>query len=244
MDVKALITAAGLGKRFGALTKRTNKCLLHVDGKPLIVHIVEKFKKAGIKDLYVTSGYQNTVVERHLKSSAKVIYNPFYRVSGILGSFWEARHVLSGRAFVFTTSDHFFHPSVLQNLMKKDGDIKIVVQRKKNYTKEDAKVIIRGVRVIKMEKNIPVKEAHGEFCGMTYFSPRASKLFFKELKHSFEKEGLYGYMMAILLTLSHKHSIPIHYSTCQEYLRTEVDSVHDLIVARRMAQTFKSRRSK
>src|SRR3990167_7880339 len=107
MVIKALITAAGLGKRFGILTKRTNKCLLHVEGKPLIVHVVEKFKKAGVKDIYVTSGYQNAVVEKHLKSSAKVIYNPFYQVSGILGSFWEARHAMAGKAFLFTTSDHF-----------------------------------------------------------------------------------------------------------------------------------------
>jgi len=123
-EIYGLITAAGLGKRFGALTKRTNKCLLHVEGKPLVVYIVEKFKKVGIKDIYVTSGYQNAVVEKYLKSSTKVIYNPFYRVSGILGSFWEARHAMAGKAFLFTTSDHFFHPSVLQNLLKKHGDIK------------------------------------------------------------------------------------------------------------------------
>ena len=244
MDVKALITAAGLGKRFGVLTKRTNKCLLHVDGKPLIVHIVEKFKKVGIKDIYVVSGYQNSPVEKHLKSGVKVLYNPFYRVSGILGSFWEARHIIEGKAFLFTTSDHFFHPSVLQNLIRKRSDIRIVIQRKKSYTKEDAKVIIRGIRVTRMGKDIPLTSANGEFGGMTYFSTRASRLFFKELKHHFEKGDLHGYMMNILMVLNHKYSIPIHYSICQESSRIEVDSVHDLIRARQMAQKFKSRRGK
>lgn len=244
MDVKALITAAGLGKRFGALTKRTNKCLLRVDGKPIIVHIVEKFKRAGIKDIYVVCGYQNPSVEKHLKTRVRALYNPFYRVSGILGSFWEARHVIEGKAFLFTTSDHFFHPSVLQNLISKRTDIRIVVQKKKDYTKEDAKVIIRGIRVTKMGKDLPVKTANGEFGGMAYFSARASRLFFKELKHQFEKEDLHGYMMNILMVLSHKYSMPIHYSVCQENSRIEVDSVHDLIIARHMAQKFGPRRAK
>jgi len=51
MKVKALITAAGVGKRLGALTTSKNKALLHVEKKALITHIVEKLRAKGIRSI-------------------------------------------------------------------------------------------------------------------------------------------------------------------------------------------------
>jgi choline kinase len=241
MKVKAFVTAAGMGKRFGALTRATNKCLMRVEGKPLIAHILDKLERAGVPETVVVTGYQNHAVERCLGRRAKALFNPFYRVSGILASFWEARPSLAGKPFLFTTSDHFFHPSVLRDCLRGGADVRIVVQRKKRYTTEDAKVIIRGLNVVEMGKGIPVSHAHGEFGGMAFFSARASALFYRELRAHFEKGDLGGYMMDILNTLRQRHAISIRYSVCAEDMRIEVDSVHDLVEARRLARLFKRR---
>ena len=243
MKVKAFITAAGMGKRFGALTQKTNKCLLKVDGRPLISHILDKLEAAGIRDTVVVTGYQSPLIDKCVGQRAQTVFNPFYRVSGILASFWAARHSLEGRPFLFTTSDHFFHPAVLRDcLLAPSSDIRIVVQKKKRYTKEDAKVTIRGLNVLNIGKNIPVDEAQGEFGGMAYFSPRASSRFFKELQLHFEKGALGGYMMDLLTLIKQKYTMPIRYSVCSEDSRIEVDSVHDLVQARSLAKKFKRRR--
>jgi len=233
--VKALITAAGKGRRFGAITRATNKCLFNVKSESLIRHILKRFREMGIHKIVVVTGYQTRRVESHVKPIAQTIYNPFYEVSGILGSFWAARHELKRHPFVFTTSDHYFKPKVLKDCCRSNAHIRIVVQKKKTYTKEDAKVIIREPHIISLSKNLPVKEAHGEFGGMVYFSARASRLFFDELETHFEYHGLHGYMMDVLMKISQKHSIPILYSLCEEEDRTEVDSVADLLQARSMA---------
>src|SRR3989338_3210538 len=99
MKVKALITAAGMGRRFGALTRRTNKCLLKVEGKPLVCHILDKLRARRVTEVYLISGYGSRDVERVVDGRASVVFNPFYRVSGILGSFWAARPHLDGKAF-------------------------------------------------------------------------------------------------------------------------------------------------
>lgn len=243
-DIRVLITAAGMGKRFGALTRRANKCLLQIDGKSLIRHILERLRAEGLKQrVCVVTGYQNRAVERHLPANVKTLFNPFYRVSGILGSFWSARPVLDGRAFLFTTSDHFFHPAVLKGCLKSGADVRIIVQRKKRYTKEDAKVVIRASEVTHLGKDFPAEHAQGEFGGMVYFSPRGSRLFYKELQCHLEKGDLNGYMMDILMILRHKHGMPIRYFLCAEDMRIEVDSVHDLIWARRLAKRFNRRRT-
>ncbi len=242
MEMRALITAAGMGKRFGVLTRKTNKSLFHVDGRSLIEHLLMRLKVAGIRKIYVVTGHQHALLKKHVAASASVFYNPFYRVSGILGSFWAAREALDGKPFLFTTSDHFFHPAVLRDCLGKKADLRIVVQKKKCYTKEDAKVIIQNSKVIHLSKDIPLKNAHGEFGGMVFFSARASTRFFEELEGLFQKGDLHGYVMDILLLISRKYAMPITYSQCTEASRIEVDSVHDLIVARRMAKKFKSRK--
>ena len=113
--VKALITAAGRGKRFGAVTRTTNKCLLSVAGKPLLDQILERLEEFGIRNVTIVTGYQAQRLASLVNDRAKTIYNPFYSVSGLLGSFWSARHELSGFPFVFTTSDHYFETPLLES---------------------------------------------------------------------------------------------------------------------------------
>jgi choline kinase len=241
MKVKALITAAGMGKRLGALTQSQNKSLLRIGGKPLITHLLAQLKRSGIRDIVVVTGYESSKLVKTIGPSARAVYNPFYRVSGILGSFWQARPFLEKNAFLFTTSDHFFHPSVLRDCLKRQNGLTIVVQKKKTYTNEDAKVIIKKKSVIRMGKDIPPQHADGEFGGMVLFSRRASRLFFLELEAHFKKGGLGSYMMDILQIVAQKYRIPISYTLCRENSRIEVDSVHDLIKARRLSKIFKNK---
>ena len=55
--MKAMILAAGLGTRMGALTRDLPKPLLAVGGEPLIVHRVRALVAAGFTDLVVNLAY-------------------------------------------------------------------------------------------------------------------------------------------------------------------------------------------
>jgi len=45
VEYKILITTSGLGTRLGELTEHTNKCLVRIDDKPVISHIIESYPK-------------------------------------------------------------------------------------------------------------------------------------------------------------------------------------------------------
>ncbi len=56
--MKAMILAAGHGKRMRPLTDHLPKPLLEVAGKPLIVWHIENLKHAGIKDIIINMGWK------------------------------------------------------------------------------------------------------------------------------------------------------------------------------------------
>lgn len=57
--MKALILAAGLGKRLKPLTSNTPKPLLFVGGKPFLSHTLEALKENGIRDICILTGWKS-----------------------------------------------------------------------------------------------------------------------------------------------------------------------------------------
>ena len=66
----AMIMAAGLGKRMRPLTATKPKPLIEVGGKPLIDHVLERLRAAGVKKVVVNVHYLADAVEAHLATRA------------------------------------------------------------------------------------------------------------------------------------------------------------------------------
>ncbi|MBQ0720070.1 MAG: nucleotidyltransferase family protein [Gammaproteobacteria bacterium] len=64
--MKAMILAAGFGKRLRPLTEHTPKPLLEVRGKPLIVHHLEALARAGIKEVVINSAWLAEKLEAYV----------------------------------------------------------------------------------------------------------------------------------------------------------------------------------
>lgn len=62
----AMVLAAGLGKRMRPLTASRPKPLIEVAGRPLLDHVVERLKAAGVEKVVVNVHYLAGAVEAHL----------------------------------------------------------------------------------------------------------------------------------------------------------------------------------
>ena len=78
---KALILAAGVGKRLGKLTKDAPKCLLPLNGQTLIDFSLEVLKENDVKEIIIVSGFAHETLKAHIeekwinKLSFKFIFN-------------------------------------------------------------------------------------------------------------------------------------------------------------------------
>jgi bifunctional UDP-N-acetylglucosamine pyrophosphorylase/glucosamine-1-phosphate N-acetyltransferase len=55
---KAVVLAAGRGTRLQPVTFDTSKCMLPLLGKPILWHILDAVKKAGVTEVYIIVGYK------------------------------------------------------------------------------------------------------------------------------------------------------------------------------------------
>jgi dTDP-glucose pyrophosphorylase len=63
--MKAVILAAGKGKRMGELTGEFPKPMLRVQGRPILEHILDGLLAAGIRQVCIVTGWQAESIEQH-----------------------------------------------------------------------------------------------------------------------------------------------------------------------------------
>ena len=68
---KAVLLAAGRGTRMRDLTEALPKPMLEVRGKPVLQHIVEGLRDAGICELLIVVGYRGDTVRNFLGDGSR-----------------------------------------------------------------------------------------------------------------------------------------------------------------------------
>ena len=66
--MKVVILAGGLGTRLSEYTKTIPKPMVPINGKPMIVHIMNHYYKYGFKDFYIALGYKSEVIKEYFYS--------------------------------------------------------------------------------------------------------------------------------------------------------------------------------
>lgn len=70
--MKAVILAAGRGTRMRTLTQETPKPMLQVQGKPILQHIVEGLRAAGVQQVCIVTGFKAEVIESYFGTGEKL----------------------------------------------------------------------------------------------------------------------------------------------------------------------------
>lgn len=111
---RAIILAAGIGKRLRPLTFQTPKPLVKVQGCRIIDTIVDGLIENGICEIYVVVGYlkEQFYEWARERSEVTIIENPFFSESNNISSLFVARDYLED-CFVLDGDQIINNPSVL-----------------------------------------------------------------------------------------------------------------------------------
>jgi L-glutamine-phosphate cytidylyltransferase len=159
--MKAIIMAAGVGNRIKELTNGKPKSFLEIEGKSIIQHQIDTLKSFGVKDITIVVGYQKELFKQFLEQGVNLIYNPFYKSTNVLGSFWFTKKIIN-EPFLFMHADTYFEPEIVSRLLDSEGNNFAV--EFKECGEEEMKVVVENGLINNISKEL--QDSHGEFIGV------------------------------------------------------------------------------
>jgi choline kinase len=182
---RAILIAAGRGKRLGAHTEEIPKCMVQVEAKPILGWVWDAFRAAGIDELVVIRGYRGDILEgfvRNLMPNAHFVDNPEWQTNNVLLSLACARAYLD-RPCLISYSDILFTPAVARAAVESPADIALVIDRefrtiyegRTEHPLEEGEVadLMHDGSVARVGKRaLPPADAVGEFIGLTKLGER------------------------------------------------------------------------
>ena len=65
--MKVVILAGGLGTRLSEYTKSIPKPMVKINGKPILLHIINHYLKYGFDNFYIALGYKGNFIKNYFK---------------------------------------------------------------------------------------------------------------------------------------------------------------------------------
>ena len=183
---KAIIVAAGRGRRLGLETDEIPKCMVQVAGRPILHWQLRALAAAGIDDVVIVRGYLGDRIAAP-GHSVRFIENPEWPRNNIYASLLYAAAEMSG-GFFFSYSDIVFAPAVARALVDSaaagGADGSLIVDRRwedayvgrSEHPLPEAELArvdqtSAGPAVGRVGKQaVPREQAAGEFIGLAHFS--------------------------------------------------------------------------
>jgi choline kinase len=192
MSCKAIIVAAGRGRRLGENTAEIPKCMVRVNGQPILHWQLQAFAAAGIHDIIIVRGYLGDRIDAG-KFPVRFVDNPEWERNNILASLLCAAREFSG-GFYFSYCDIVYAPSVVARLATATKSpaaaslaASLIIDRRwadayqgrtlhpvseAELTAVESAGPAQEVRVVQVGKGaVPAAQAVGEFIGLAHFSP-------------------------------------------------------------------------
>lgn len=115
--MQALILAAGMGRRLGELTKNNTKCMVEVNGVPLIKRMLGQLDKLSLNRIVIVVGYEgsslvNYILSLSIKTPIIFVNNPIYDKTNNIYSLALAKKQLIEDDTLLIESDLIFEDSL------------------------------------------------------------------------------------------------------------------------------------
>jgi choline kinase len=182
---RAILIAAGRGKRLGPHTEEVPKCMVQVGDRPILGWVWKALSSVGVEELVVIRGYRGDTLESFVRSlvpKAIFVDNPEWQTNNVLLSMMHARAYFDQPTYV-TYSDIIYTPAVARAAAESTAEIGLVIDRgfrsiyegRTEHPLEEGEVsdLAPDGRVARVgKKALPPADAIGEYIGLCRLGER------------------------------------------------------------------------
>ncbi len=147
--MKAVVLAAGLGKRMKPLTDSKPKALVEFRGKPLLEHVLQSLEKAGIKETVVVVGFGSKMIRKRFGNAfgkMKLSYVKQRVQMGTAHAVLQAKGKVGGK-FLVGSTDVIVLPSLWKKLVAKKGFDAVVALREDRHPERYGVALVSGKKL-------------------------------------------------------------------------------------------------
>ncbi|MEZ4467841.1 MAG: phosphocholine cytidylyltransferase family protein [bacterium] len=170
--MKAIIIAAGMGRRLRPHTDDRPKCMVEIAGKPILHHQLDALRAHGIDDVVIIRGYMGRGIQA---KGVRFVDNHRHRENNILESLFCAGPELVGDVIV-SYGDILYRPSVVGRLLGHaqpgvlvvDTAWRQIYQGRTDHPESEAELLRLSPYelVTEVGKQVSSEGAVGEFIGL------------------------------------------------------------------------------
>jgi len=232
--MKAVILASGAATRLRPLTDNVPKCLVEVNGEPILGRMLKSLESHGIEDVLITTGHLGRMIEEYVSRNfphlnVEYVTNPKFSETNYIYSLWLAKDRLDSD-IILMHGDLVYDWGILGKLLKGKRSI-VPINNTVPPPKKDFKGLVKDGKVIRVGVKV-----FGE--GAFFLAPmyRLSKedlaSWMEEISKFVERGEVKCYAEDAFNMVSHKMDIrPLYYG---EELCMEVDDHSDLEIANKV----------
>ena len=241
--MKIVLLLAGRGRRLGPITEKRNKCLIRLEGKPMLGHLVERFLFNGLDEIVPIIGYDAERVLNYLtknfgkKIKLTPIFNPKYEVANNMYSLWCARSILDGDSFVLCNGDLILNKYIIKKLINSHDDSTIMLDIQNKYKDIDSPgTLIESDRILDIGRHISIKDNGGYAIGLYKFGSALSSIYFNKVKNMLDANMYQAGFHDPLITLL--KSCPVYRDSTDGLSWTDIDEKEDIPKAQGLLKTI------
>ncbi|MEH2149780.1 phosphocholine cytidylyltransferase family protein [Nostoc sp.] len=167
--MKAIILAAGVGRRLGKDGQIQPKCLLKFNGKSLLERHLNYLRHYQIDEVVITVGYQAERIQDEIKALkaenwVSTVYNPDYTKGSVI-SLWTVRqHLAAGDEILLMDADVLCDRRIIEQLVKTNILNSFLLDRDFEPGDEPVKLCVRDNYLVEFRKKIALGLAY-DFAG-------------------------------------------------------------------------------
>ena len=236
--MKAIILAAGRGKRLESASGGFPKCMIEIGGKTILQRQIEACRMQNIKKFVFVLGFKEEILKNYILSmlrndeQAVFFRNDIFAETNTLYSLYLTTSEFDDD-FIYFNADVVFEPEILSLISKPSKYSQLLLETKKCGEEEVKMIIDDDYRILRIGKKLPIEKCKGEFIGVGKFNKDILDVFKKHLKSALdEKIGYTTFFEYAVNTMAKEvilKAVPTNNIPC-----IEIDFPEDLETARMM----------